>query len=79
MKKSIKVIVIAINHDSGHVFTTAVEVTDDEYGNGKHFHVAVARAAEAGFVSPLIAVEADDLVRLAMEIRSVIAQHNAAH
>lgn len=79
MKKSIKVIVIAINHDSGDVFTTAVELTDDEYGNGKHFHVAVARPAEAGFVSPLIAVEADDLVRLAVEIKAAIAQRNAAH
>ncbi len=78
MRKSIKVIVIAINDGSGHVFTTSVDVTDVEYRNGEHFRVAVARAAEAGFVSPLIAVESDDLVRLAMEIRSVMAERNAA-
>jgi len=54
-------------------------VTDDEYRNGEHFCVAVARAAEAGFVSPLIAVEADDLVRLAVKTMTAIAQCNAAH
>lgn len=29
MKKSIKIIVIAINHGSGHVFSIDVDVTED--------------------------------------------------
>jgi hypothetical protein len=79
MQKSIKIIVIAINHGSGHVFTTDVDATGDEYVDGQHFAIAVARAAEAGFVAPLLAVETDDLVRLVMQISTAITQRNAAH
>lgn len=78
MKQSIKIIVIAINHGSGHVFSTDVDVTGDEYADGQHFTTAIARATEAGFTAPLIAIEADDLVHLAMEIRTAIMRRNAA-
>ncbi|MFL9998899.1 hypothetical protein PQR34_47010 [Paraburkholderia sediminicola] len=78
MKQCIKVIVIAINDGSGHVFTTPVEVTDDEYCNGEHFRIAVTRATDAGFVSPMLALEADDLVRLLKDI-SASARRNAMH
>ncbi|MGC2971839.1 hypothetical protein [Paraburkholderia aspalathi] len=79
MKQCIKVIVIAINDGSGHVFTTPVEVTDDEYHNGEHFRIAVTRATDACFVSPMLAPEADDLVRLLMDISAFIAPRNAMH
>ncbi|RKF35765.1 hypothetical protein [Paraburkholderia fungorum] len=79
MKQCIKVIVIAINDDSCHVFTTQVEVTDDEYRNGEHFRIAVTRATDTGFVSPMLALEADDLVRLLMDISAFIARSNAMH
>lgn len=79
MNKSIKIIVIAINHGSGHVFSTDVDVTEDEYVDGQHFAIALARAVEAGFVAPFLAVEADDLVRFVMQIRTAITQRNATH
>ncbi len=79
MKQCIKVIVIAINDGSGHVFTTPVEVTGDEYCNGEHFRIAVTRASDAGFVSPMLALEADDLVRLLTDISAFIARRNAMH
>ncbi|MGF6368998.1 hypothetical protein OKW40_001748 [Paraburkholderia sp. RAU6.4a] len=79
MKQCFKVIVIAINNGSGYVFTTAVEVTDDEYRNGEHFCIAVTRATDTGFVSPMLALEADDLVRLLMDISAFIARRNAMH
>ncbi|RDJ98465.1 hypothetical protein [Paraburkholderia lacunae] len=79
MKQCIKVIVIAINDGSGHVFTTPVAVTDDEYRNGKHFRIAVTRATDTSFVSPMLALEADDLVRLLMDISAFIARRNAMH
>jgi hypothetical protein len=79
MKQCIKVIVIAINGGSGHVFTTPVEVTDDEYRNGEHFRVAVTRATNTGFVLPCWHWSADDLVRLLMDISAFIARRNAMH
>ncbi|PQV43974.1 hypothetical protein [Paraburkholderia sp. BL21I4N1] len=77
MKQCIRVIVIAINDGSGHVFTIPVEVTDDEYRNGEHFRIAVTRATGTGFVSPMLALETDDLVRLLMDISTFIARRNA--
>ena len=59
MKQCIKVIVIAINDGCGHVFTSPVEVTDDEYRNGEHFRIAVTRATDAGFVFPMLALDND--------------------
>ncbi|RKE39422.1 hypothetical protein B0G76_5840 [Paraburkholderia sp. BL23I1N1] len=79
MKQCIKVIVIAINNGSGHVFTTPVEVTDDEYRNAEHFRIAVTRATDTGFVTPMLALEADDLVRLLIDISAFIARRNVMH
>ncbi|MFM0208100.1 hypothetical protein PQQ96_11870 [Paraburkholderia sediminicola] len=70
---------ITINDGCGHVFTTPVEVIDDEYRNGEHFRIAVTRAADAAFASPMLALEADDLARLLMDIRTFIARRNAMH
>ncbi|MCI0148786.1 hypothetical protein KNO81_23150 [Paraburkholderia sediminicola] len=78
MKQCIKVIVVATNDGCGPVFTSPVEVTDDEYRNGEHFRIAITWATDAGFVFPMLALD-NDLVRLLMDISAFIARRNAMH
>jgi hypothetical protein len=61
MFKRIRMVVVAANASgSPDLFLTAVEATDTQYQHGRHYDMALLRAREEGYGSPMIAFDQFD-------------------
>ncbi|MFM0433714.1 hypothetical protein PQQ75_32230 [Paraburkholderia aspalathi] len=61
MTNRIRMAVLATNAEgSPDLYLTFVEATDLQYNEGQHYDMAVARAEDEGYRSPMIAFDQND-------------------
>ncbi|KFX60576.1 hypothetical protein [Paraburkholderia fungorum] len=61
MFNHIRMVVLATNAvGSPDLFLTSVEVTDTQYEHGRHYDMALLRARDEGYSTPMIAFDQHD-------------------